>query len=415
MTNKKKPEEKKVTYEPKSIKVPIPTFPPTAMVYSLPKSPNLNQRIVEEDVNPPVDIISAAIMAKVLEERQKELAYAKHCDTCTCSKKLSIIYNVSHHTIGTQTGEFKTSACLKCNENLTLASQLRLVKAVEPPTGKLIPIYPNNEGLESQMCENNVAKVQPNNFLVHKAASQSESSRSVANSNIHLLNVDVKPLFPEVNFFSANETSEAVQSKIKNSPNKTSPIDSKSKEIVESELSAKNESSKLKGSRYCAMRLQTGTKNILLDNAQHNVAPVLYTRNQKTKEESVRTHQNVSLNNTESSQSEHCKRDSIFSDNSTHNQQRVVDWIKSNLDNEISSSDNSQSEPLISRAKVAGIDSVKYAEMEEHVKRFLFGESEFLKTVEIGKLKYRTFIEPDVTEHVDNSSESNHSAFELDI
>lgn len=39
------------------------------------------------------------------------------------------------------------------------------------------------------------------------------------------------------------------------------------------------------------------------------------------------------------------------------------------------------------------INKGRYAEVEENVKRFLFGESEFLKTVEIGKLKYRSFRE----------------------
>lgn len=31
-----------------------------------------------------VDIVSASIMAKVLEEREKERAQAKHCESCTC-------------------------------------------------------------------------------------------------------------------------------------------------------------------------------------------------------------------------------------------------------------------------------------------------------------------------------------------
>ncbi|KAJ3661269.1 hypothetical protein Zmor_005673 [Zophobas morio] len=129
MTNKRKPEEKKVSYEMKSIKVPIPTFPPTAMVYSVPKSPKPD-RIAESDVETPqVDIVSAAIMAKVLQERQKEKAYAKHCDSCTCSKKLHIVHEITHHTTGTQTGDYKKALCLRCNEYLTQSPQkMRLVK-----------------------------------------------------------------------------------------------------------------------------------------------------------------------------------------------------------------------------------------------------------------------------------------------
>lgn len=36
---------------------------------------------------PPLDIVSAAIMAKVLEERERERLNVKHCDTCTCPRQ----------------------------------------------------------------------------------------------------------------------------------------------------------------------------------------------------------------------------------------------------------------------------------------------------------------------------------------
>jgi hypothetical protein len=36
---------------------------------------------------PPVDIVSAAIMAKVLEERERERLNIKHCDSCTCPRQ----------------------------------------------------------------------------------------------------------------------------------------------------------------------------------------------------------------------------------------------------------------------------------------------------------------------------------------
>lgn len=122
MTYKKKPEERKSVSEAKSIKVPIPTFPPTAMVYSVPKSPRPEKKIEPDIEAPSVDIVSAAIMAKVLEERQKEKALAKHCDTCTCAKNLRIIYDNAHHSIGTQTGDYCEMLCLRCNENIQLTS-----------------------------------------------------------------------------------------------------------------------------------------------------------------------------------------------------------------------------------------------------------------------------------------------------
>lgn len=121
MTVKRKPEERKLVPDIKSIKVPIPTFPPTAMVYSVPKSPEAEKKMEQNSENPPVDIVSAAIMAKVLEERQRERALAKHCDTCTCAKNLKIIYDSTHHSIGTQTGDYKDLSCLRCNDVLQVS------------------------------------------------------------------------------------------------------------------------------------------------------------------------------------------------------------------------------------------------------------------------------------------------------
>ncbi|XP_076297893.1 uncharacterized protein LOC143217463 [Lasioglossum baleicum] len=80
------------TPDVKSITVPISTFPPTAMVY------NVTKPMVEKDSDddsdeskPPVDVVSAAIMAKVLEDREKERIFAKHCDTCTCNRRILMV------------------------------------------------------------------------------------------------------------------------------------------------------------------------------------------------------------------------------------------------------------------------------------------------------------------------------------
>lgn len=73
--------------EMKTIKVPIPTYPPTAMVYSVNKCP-LDKETTNEEKSScqPVDIVSAAIMAKILEERERERSQMKHCATCSCRK-----------------------------------------------------------------------------------------------------------------------------------------------------------------------------------------------------------------------------------------------------------------------------------------------------------------------------------------
>lgn len=77
----------------KSITVPISTFPPTAMVYNITK-PTMEKHSDDDDgdeCKPPVDIVSAAIMAKVLEDREKERIFAKHCDTCTCHRSILMV------------------------------------------------------------------------------------------------------------------------------------------------------------------------------------------------------------------------------------------------------------------------------------------------------------------------------------
>lgn len=181
MNNKRKPLEEKTRtlQEPKSIKVPIPTFPPTAMVYSVPKSPK-TEKYPEEEQQPQVDIVSAAIMAKVLEERQKERATAKHCDTCTCAKNLKIIYEVTHHHVGTQTGnEYKENVCLKCNEVMTLPNTPQIVKNTEENLKKVLT-YPNLvPPLPGDLGSQNVVKVQPNNYCL--AGSMSNPSIDSAN------------------------------------------------------------------------------------------------------------------------------------------------------------------------------------------------------------------------------------------
>ncbi|KAM7299786.1 tight junction-associated protein 1 [Ixodes scapularis] len=71
--------------EARVIRVPMPTFPPTAMVYSVPpEEPPSPQEPAE---NPLPDYISAAVMAKVLEERARERRRShpsKGTQACLC-------------------------------------------------------------------------------------------------------------------------------------------------------------------------------------------------------------------------------------------------------------------------------------------------------------------------------------------
>ncbi|XP_066586118.1 general transcription factor 3C polypeptide 5 [Prorops nasuta] len=80
------------TSDVKSITVPISTFPPTAMVYNVSKPST--EKFSDDDSSeekPPVEFVSAAIMAKVLEDREKERIFSKHCDTCTCHRSILMV------------------------------------------------------------------------------------------------------------------------------------------------------------------------------------------------------------------------------------------------------------------------------------------------------------------------------------
>jgi len=71
--------------EARIIRVPIPTFPPTAMVYSVSNGDSATAPVSTNghnnasNVAPTNDIVSAAIMAKVLEERAKERDASGSC------------------------------------------------------------------------------------------------------------------------------------------------------------------------------------------------------------------------------------------------------------------------------------------------------------------------------------------------
>lgn len=409
MVNKRKPEEKKAAPEIKSIKVPIPTFPPTAMVYSVPKTQNSDSR-KEETEQAQVDIVSAAIMAKVLEERERERSCVKHCDTCTCSKSIQIIHHNTHHSVSTQTGDYKNSVCVKCNSTLETTSSLKLVKNIENNKNRTIPTYilEHNESLPN----NNVAKVQPNNFLIDQKLDLSDPFKQMSCQivNIKPLNISVHNNAPRKKEVAGNTLENETKINHHYLCDKSVPtFELEVKEPVEDKTSAKNSSSSdsLKGPRYCSLRTQSGSKNILLDNAHNNIAPVLYTKHSEKKKlnEKQRT-ESCSSNDVKSS---------IFSDHSTQNQ-RVAEWIENNMDITPSSCDNSRSESLKNENVTNNIDPVKYAEMESNVKKFLFGETAFLNTVEIGKKKYQNYRENDnstINQPNEKSRSNSHTETEI--
>lgn len=127
----------------KSITVPISTFPPTAMVYNVTK-PTVDKD--EDDLDeskPPVDIVSAAIMAKVLEDREKERIYGKHCDTCTCHRSILMI------DAETQTGVPDVFSCNECT--------MKRAQGVQKHSDNLKNFEKNCQNKESQNATLHVA------------------------------------------------------------------------------------------------------------------------------------------------------------------------------------------------------------------------------------------------------------------
>lgn len=213
----------------KSITVPISTFPPTAMVYNITKV-NVEKHSDDEsdDNKPPVDMVSAAIMAKVLEDRERERIFSKHCDTCVCHKTILMVDSETQTITGNYpenstinpngytsrtTDDIKprqilnktTGVCTKINQNLP--SQIKIERQSKVTAIKLKQNKPNKR-MECQ--EKNDIKLNPrcsekitqscvanpvdiindriwkNNWSQSKCLSTDDSLDNIRKSDIHL-------------------------------------------------------------------------------------------------------------------------------------------------------------------------------------------------------------------------------------
>lgn len=259
-----------------------------------------------------------------------------------------------------------------------------------------------NIDVKMETVESNVVKVQPNNCLINNESTNSSlidlSSNLTNSSNVSpkiVINTVITDKNKSEHHYLCKKSSLTYEkSDCENNTDKSS---------------AKNTSSdQLKGPRYCSMRLQSGTRNILLDNAHNNIPPVLYTRSNsnnvhnKLKNEPKLHHDyNNSLSNRSDDKT---TINSISSENSVQNRQRVAEWIQNNS---MENNDVERYGTAVEKSDFNDADKAKYAEMEENVKRFLFGESEFLKTVEIGKLKYQNYRESENSTNTNMNSKKS--------
>ncbi|KAK3922490.1 Tight junction-associated protein 1 [Frankliniella fusca] len=187
MTSKRRPSESgcpPAKVERRTIKVPIPTFPPTAMVYSVNKAPSEKDMSDEErevgEGKPPVDIVSAAILAKILEERERERHLIKHCSSCSCSSLLKVDANTQTDSFSHSSNSPSSPALMNLRYSSSLlgsgeASQV-LVSLTDDSSGLTIP---------SSQCSS--VKQSPRNSIV---TSQLEDDRSDSQRLNHLNNIN---------------------------------------------------------------------------------------------------------------------------------------------------------------------------------------------------------------------------------
>ncbi|CAK9800237.1 Brain-enriched guanylate kinase-associated protein [Anthophora plagiata] len=155
----------------KSITVPISTFPPTAMVYNVTKP--AVEKLSDDDTDeskPPVDIVSAAIMAKVLEDREKERVFGKHCDTCTCHRSILMI------DAETQTNVSDVFSCNECT--------MKYAQNVDKRSDNIKSMDKNYQNKESQNTMLHVVYQEVNENISGKVQYQNNCTK---NSNYQQL------------------------------------------------------------------------------------------------------------------------------------------------------------------------------------------------------------------------------------
>uniref|UniRef100_A0A1B6D3C9 Brain-enriched guanylate kinase-associated protein n=1 Tax=Clastoptera arizonana TaxID=38151 RepID=A0A1B6D3C9_9HEMI len=252
--------------EMKTIKVPIPTYPPTAMVYSINKTPSdkdINQE-EKNNRNVPVDIVSAAIMAKVLEEREKERMQMKHCESCTCP----VLSTTQTKCIQTD----PNSSCEKC----VCFNQSGLNRKDDKfTTGRSSsPMSVRGKVIEKDKHKDNELNKERSKFN-----DKNSSSRINHNKQLGKIEADLDKLA----FSRAKKVEEKVQEAVLiniecNEDNDSGfgvrdedwPLCGESPTEVDSLIS------KPSGPRHCSVRVQAGTSNILLDNVVDPYTPILY-------------------------------------------------------------------------------------------------------------------------------------------
>ncbi|CAG9788148.1 unnamed protein product [Diatraea saccharalis] len=289
--------------------------------------------------------ISASLMSKILEDSIQDTVtkHCDTC-TCSKSQNKPFCYNESYYSVATQTlltGETKSSLCLNCksevksnvsakssphmklvNEkplNCGLTGPMYLIpqpivepyqKNIEEPqisivnnslineinavddniTKNIITInsldYAIDQSLPKELKDkkNDNANVEPS--VHHKLCDRTKTSISSKRSSVHsngnedLLVKDQLPNTTEVGNKYEKQIADVPKTR-KNSQSSLSVM-SRTSSLAKSTVSTHKSNTQVgPGPRFCHLRMQAGSKNILLDNAEPDVPPVLYRRQSK--------------------------------------------------------------------------------------------------------------------------------------
>ncbi|XP_049815641.1 uncharacterized protein LOC126262832 [Schistocerca nitens] len=189
-----------IKMEMKTIKVPIPSSPPTSMVYSVNKNVSESDDSTDEGTEtaqPPVDSVSAAIMAKVLEERQRERQQIRHCESCQChSQSGRIVENYMKGSDATIQVDFPCLWCGQCADlgktvidatNRASQGLVRYVDVIATRTGETVSrsSQVRQNEIDSSYASNNSSGTNPTRLGIKIDSSRlSTSTRKTISSDV---------------------------------------------------------------------------------------------------------------------------------------------------------------------------------------------------------------------------------------
>ncbi|XP_013139894.1 PREDICTED: phosphatidylinositol 3-kinase 2 isoform X2 [Papilio polytes] len=286
--------------------------------------------------------ISASLMSKILEDSIQD-TLTKHCDTCTCTKSQSkpFCYNESYYSVSTQTplsGEMKNSLCLNCNSEIkSLKSNVSMrsvsphaIKLLNEKTNLALGMYIVPQTVETESNKNGIEKPVSNNIVEqppmetnpivctiekeaikvieeelkhlkknnmnmepsvhHKLCDRTKTSISSKKSSVHSIAAEdlLKDKVIDKDAKSNNQIQAAETTSIRKNSQSSMGGVSRTSSVAKSTVSTHKSNTQVgPGPRFCHLRMQAGSKNILLDNAEPDVPPVLYRRQSKCTENSI--------------------------------------------------------------------------------------------------------------------------------